>query len=80
MGEEMSDIHCPEGFTRDGGYDHSGSGSATRRPVPARDSSIFVGYWVVVTRHPQLGNSDGVAPHKSVACETVFCLVLIERS
>jgi len=39
-----------------------------------------VGYWVVVTRHPQLGNSDGVAPHKSVACETVFCLVLIERS
>ena len=40
----------------------------------------LVGYWVVVTRHPQLSNSDGVAPHKSVACETVFCLVLIERS
>ena len=36
--------------------------------------------WVVVTRHPQLGNSDGVAPHKSIACETVFYLVLIERS
>jgi len=29
MGEEISDIHCPEGFTRDGGYDHGGSGSAT---------------------------------------------------
>jgi len=33
MGEEISDIHCPEGFNRDGGYDHGGSGSATHRPV-----------------------------------------------
>ena len=36
MGEDISDIHCPEGFTRDGGYDHGESGSSTRQPVPAR--------------------------------------------
>ena len=24
MGEEISNIHCSEGFTRDGGHDHGG--------------------------------------------------------
>ena len=35
MGEETSGVHCPEGFARDRGYDHGGSGSATCRPVLA---------------------------------------------